>query len=66
MIVKIFVAPLVAYMLTLPVIVILHTVMGQAWIRDVLNNSTFGIWIVLTVVLIVFIIMQHFLKFKKT
>ena len=65
-ILKIFVAPLAAYMLTLPVIVKLHTVMGQAWIRDVLNNSAFSVWIVLTSVLIVFTITQHFLKFKKT
>ena len=65
MIVKILVAPLAAYMLTLPVIVILHDVMGQEWIKNVLNNSAFGIWIVLTVVLIVFVIVHHFLKFKK-
>jgi hypothetical protein len=64
-ILKIFVAPFAAYMITLPVIVILHTIMGRDWIRDTLNNSAFSVWIVLTGVLIVFTITQHFLKFKK-
>jgi hypothetical protein len=64
-ILKIFVAPLAAYMLTLPVTVVLHTVMGQAWIRDVLNNSAFSVWIVLTVVLIFVIVINYFVKFKK-
>jgi hypothetical protein len=65
MILKIFLAPIAAYMLTLPCIAIVQTVMGRAWIMDVLNNSAFGPWLVLTGVLIVFILMQYFLKFKK-
>jgi hypothetical protein len=65
MILKIFLAPLAAYMLTLPCIAIFQTVMGRAWMMDVLNNSAFGLWLVLTGVFILCIIVQHFLKFKK-
>ena len=64
MILKILISPLAAYMLTLPVIVVLHSVMGREWIGNTLNNSAFGVWIVLTAFLIVAIIVQYFIKGK--
>jgi hypothetical protein len=62
LIVKIISSPFIAFFLTLPVIAALQSIMGQAWIRDTLNNSAFGVWIVLTGVLIVAIIIHYFLK----
>jgi len=65
MIIKILTAPLVAYMLTFPAIIIVQTVMGKTWIRDTLNDSAISIWLVLTGILVIAIIVHYFLKGKQ-
>ena len=65
LIVKIIASPFVAFFLTLPVVAALQSIMGQAWIRDTLNNSAFGVWIVLTGTIILCIIAYHFIKGRQ-
>ncbi len=65
MILKIFLAPIAAYMLTLPAIVVVQSVMGKTWIRDTLNDSAVSIWLVLTGITVLVIIAHYFLKGRQ-
>lgn len=65
LIAKIIIAPAIAFILTLPTAATLQSVMGQAWIRDTLDNSAFWPWIVLTGLVILCIIARHFTKGKQ-
>ena len=61
LILRISLAPAVAFFLTLPAAAILQDVMGRAWIQSVLNNSGLSVWLVLTSALIITAIIHHFI-----
>jgi hypothetical protein len=66
LILRISLAPVVAFFLTLPVVGILQDVMGRMWIKDVLNNSGFSVWLALTGALIIIAIIHYFIfKLKE-